>query len=383
MFGSSAGGALTLEMMLRAKARRSADAWCHRARNTHGGCTKPGDTFQTNALVDNVMVSPDGFCDAATRFYAHGHDFTDPMLSPIYGDMRGFPPTILTSGTRDLLLSNTVRTNQKLRQAGVETRLQVFEAQSHAQFYRDDRVPEDHFAITEIAAWFDKDLASNSRRLLDAEQHHTCRPVPAPHRGPPSPLPPPKRRNNLKKVAPPPAPGHILMPGSFSDHAANERTFLAWIRTAIAVMAFGFLVAKFDLFLQIAARSLSAGRPTQRIPGAGFGGAAGAALIIAGTVMVVLAAVRFIHTRRALDSANPGAGREGRTSPWPRSWRFLASPSSSTSAIRFSPASKLVEAENRREVGVRQSSTGHCVTLIGCRGCSIGIVVIALPSSFA
>jgi putative membrane protein len=34
----------------------------------------------------------------------------------------------------------------------------------------------------------------------------------------------------------------------FSDHAANERALLAWVRTAIAVMAFGFLVAKFDLF---------------------------------------------------------------------------------------------------------------------------------------
>jgi len=45
----------------------------------------------------------------------------------------------------------------------------------------------------------------------------------------------------------------------FSDHAANERTFLAWVRTAIAVMAFGFLVAKLDLFLRIAARSLAAG----------------------------------------------------------------------------------------------------------------------------
>jgi putative membrane protein len=43
----------------------------------------------------------------------------------------------------------------------------------------------------------------------------------------------------------------------FSDHTANERTFLAWVRTAIAVMAFGFLVAKFDLFLKIAARSLA------------------------------------------------------------------------------------------------------------------------------
>jgi hypothetical protein len=40
---------------------------------------------------------------------------------------------------------------------------------------------------------------------------------------------------------------------NFSDHAANERTFLAWVRTAIAVMAFGFLVAKFGLFLKIAA----------------------------------------------------------------------------------------------------------------------------------
>ena len=40
----------------------------------------------------------------------------------------------------------------------------------------------------------------------------------------------------------------------YSDHAANERTFLAWIRTAIAVMAFGFLVERFDLFLQIAGR---------------------------------------------------------------------------------------------------------------------------------
>ena len=92
----------------------------------------------------------------------------------------------------------------------------------------------------------------------------------------------------------------------FSDHAANERTFLAWVRTAIAVMAFGFLVAKFDLFLKVAARSLATGdRQSVSLPRTDFGGAVGAVLIIAGTVMVVLAAVRFVHTRRAIDSANP------------------------------------------------------------------------------
>lgn len=92
---------------------------------------------------------------------------------------------------------------------------------------------------------------------------------------------------------------------NFSDHAANERTFLAWIRTAIAVMAFGFLVAKFDLFLKIAAVSVGAGRPAVAVPSSGFGGAAGIVLILAGTIMVVLAAIRFVRTDRAIESAEP------------------------------------------------------------------------------
>jgi putative membrane protein len=94
---------------------------------------------------------------------------------------------------------------------------------------------------------------------------------------------------------------------NFSDHSANERTFLAWVRTAIAVMAFGFLVAKFDLFLKIAARSLAGGRQAVAVPGSGFGGAAGVVLILAGTLMVGLAGVRFVRTGRAIDSANPSA----------------------------------------------------------------------------
>ena len=71
--------------------------------------TRTGDSFQTNHMVDNVLVAADGRCDAMARLYANGHDLKDPMLSPVYGDMTGFPPTLLTTGTRDLLLSNTVR----------------------------------------------------------------------------------------------------------------------------------------------------------------------------------------------------------------------------------------------------------------------------------
>jgi len=159
IIGASAGGALTLEMMLRAKQEGLPMPGAIAPGTPMADVTKVGDSFQTNAMVDNVLVSPDGFCDAATRFYANGHDLHDPMLSPVYGDMSGFPPAILTTGTRDLLLSNTVRVHRKLREAGVDAALQVFEGQSHAQFYRDDRVPEVKEAFKEIAAFFDKHLA--------------------------------------------------------------------------------------------------------------------------------------------------------------------------------------------------------------------------------
>ena len=142
IFGTSAGGALTLEMVLRAKQDGLALPAAIAAGTPMSDVTNVGDSFETNKLVDNVLVSPDGFCDAAAKFYAHGHDMADPLLSPVYGDMHGFPPAILTSGTRDLLLSNTVRVHRKLRQAGVEAVLQVFEGQSHAQYYRDVTAPE-------------------------------------------------------------------------------------------------------------------------------------------------------------------------------------------------------------------------------------------------
>ena len=95
---------------------------------------------------------------------------------------------------------------------------------------------------------------------------------------------------------------------NFGDHAANERTFLAWVRTAIAVMAFGFLVEKFDLFLELAAPSM-AGR-TLSVPGQKFGNIVGLSLIILGTAMVALAAVRFLSTAKYIDSpeAHPGTG---------------------------------------------------------------------------
>jgi acetyl esterase/lipase len=158
ILGTSAGGALTLEMVLRAKQLNLPVPGAIAPGTPMSDVTKVGDTFYTNELVDNVLVSRDGFCDAGAKVYAAGHDMKDPLISPVYGDMSGFPPTILTSGTRDLLLSNTVRVHRKLRQAGVDAVLQVFEGQSHAHYLRDDSAPETKEVFGEISAFFDRHL---------------------------------------------------------------------------------------------------------------------------------------------------------------------------------------------------------------------------------
>jgi putative membrane protein len=92
----------------------------------------------------------------------------------------------------------------------------------------------------------------------------------------------------------------------YSDHAANERTFLAWVRTAIAIMAFGFLVQKFDLFLRIASQSLGL-RPIAA-GGQVLGTVAALLLIAMGGAIMVFAAIRFRRTAIAIESAELCAG---------------------------------------------------------------------------
>ena len=83
---------------------------------------------------------------ASIALHAGAHDLTDPLLSPLFGDLTGFPPTFLQSGTRDLFLSNTVRMHRALR-AGVDAELHVWEAMPHGGFFG---APEDAEIATEL-----------------------------------------------------------------------------------------------------------------------------------------------------------------------------------------------------------------------------------------
>jgi acetyl esterase/lipase len=158
IFGTSTGGAMTLAMVLRAKDEKLPKPAAIAPGTPWSDIDKVGDTYASNEWVDNVLVTWDGWLGRAAKLYANGADLKNPYISPIYGDFKGFPPTILTSGTRDLFLSNTVRTHRKLRRAGVTADLNVYEGQSHAQYQFNISAPETKEAFTDIARFFDRHL---------------------------------------------------------------------------------------------------------------------------------------------------------------------------------------------------------------------------------
>lgn len=159
LFGISAGGGLALATVHRLKelglplpgAISAGTPWTDLSGRT-------SDTLYTNEYVDDTVVTPFGFLEACAKLYAGNHDVKDPLISPVHGDFHGFPPVILTSGTRDILLSDTVRVHRRLRQAGVEAQLQVFEGLSHGEYMFAYNSPESREAFQEISLFFDKHL---------------------------------------------------------------------------------------------------------------------------------------------------------------------------------------------------------------------------------
>lgn len=87
---------------------------------------------------------------------------------------------------------------------------------------------------------------------------------------------------------------------------AVERTFLAWIRTGLALMGFGFVVARFGLFLREIAATSPAGLPVRSL---GFSLWGGTGLVLLGVVVNVLAAIQHVHTVRDLNAGKDVAGR--------------------------------------------------------------------------
>ena len=103
----------------------------------------------------------------------------------------------------------------------------------------------------------------------------------------------------------------------YSDHAANERTFLSWVRTGIAVIAFGFVIEKFNIFMRSLANAAAGSGAAQQIPLARISGPLGReqgfALIAGGAVLIAVATYRFVRTTKLLDDPELHAANSIRT----------------------------------------------------------------------
>lgn len=149
--GGSAGGNLAAAMLLRARDEGLPLPAGLILMTPVVDLTGAGDTRQTNRFIDVTLYGGGGEGPAA---YLGASDPAHPYLSPILGDVSGWPPTLLSSGTRDLLLSDTVRMHRSLRRAGVRAELHVVEAAPHGGFM--GAAPEDHELIQEFRRFCDE-----------------------------------------------------------------------------------------------------------------------------------------------------------------------------------------------------------------------------------
>lgn len=151
LFGDSIGGAIAVSCLLKWRDENiklpSKVILASPALDGAGA----SDTHVTLDGHDPLMKSNGGrSCRRLFNFYAPGEDLKNPMVSPIYGDLSGLPPTLIHVGSREILLGDAARFAEKLRRAGVESTLRVFDGMFHL-FHMHWGLEEAKFAHADIA----------------------------------------------------------------------------------------------------------------------------------------------------------------------------------------------------------------------------------------
>jgi epsilon-lactone hydrolase len=164
MGGTSGGAGLTMSSVQRFKELGLALPQALLLGTPGADAGKVGDSRYINEGIDSGLVAWDGLIEQAMKMYSANFEITHPYVSPVYGNFEGFPPSYLISGTRDLMLSDTIRVHRKLRRAGVEADLHVYEGQSHADYLKFMNIPESSEHFKELNAFLMKHFP---RVLLD------------------------------------------------------------------------------------------------------------------------------------------------------------------------------------------------------------------------
>jgi acetyl esterase/lipase len=144
--GESAGGNLTLATALALKESGDELPAALVAISPPTDMAMTGETYRTKTLWDPFGGSG-LFHDAFALYTNHGAtDRRNPLVSPLYGDVHGFPPTMIQAGTQEVFLSDATRMAEKLRAAGVTVQLEVWPGMYHAFTGGPTFIPESRLA---------------------------------------------------------------------------------------------------------------------------------------------------------------------------------------------------------------------------------------------
>ena len=86
--------------------------------------TASGKSYRERVELDPVLTL--NYIHAVREAYARGQDWSAPLLSPLFGDLSAFPPTLIQAGTNEILLSDSIRLRDRMIQAAVPCRLEVW-----------------------------------------------------------------------------------------------------------------------------------------------------------------------------------------------------------------------------------------------------------------
>lgn len=158
IFGTSAGGILTAEVAVKLKESGIPMPGALGLFSMLADYSRPSDSQALFALngLPGIFTTPDPGRRIGEE-YAPNTNPRDPVLSPLYADLHGMPPTLLVTSTRDILLSNTTIFHRALLHAGNDAQLVVFEALPHAFWYH-FQFPETREALDLMANFFDQKL---------------------------------------------------------------------------------------------------------------------------------------------------------------------------------------------------------------------------------